>query len=607
MKISRLAAIVAIGLGGTAHGQVQGPELLSQNSSDWTPTDSPSNWRLGYFAVRWDNGVVTNGSRRHPVSLIPGKRYRAMAFGASGRSGSSTNPSNATIGIAVEGGLDRIPFAMNNLNTLYTATFIAGQPPHTAVISYHFVTLGAFMGGVARVEYFRLSQLFNVPQLDLPTGPLTVLTDCPAGDAATVDVPVSSLSEPDDPTQWQVSWGDGTSTPNPALNAIATHVFRLAPGEAERAFTVTLTGSNPAGEASDSLAVVVRRRSTVPPPVAPGSISACPSIPSTLSVQGEFRPTTTFRWQWRSRVGGPWIDVAEGLNTPPDPIEGPEFVATGVASRTVGLTLREAGSDPASSWTFRCLLDGPCGVIETAPAVLAANPASTRIVGQPIAAIVAAGQGAAFTCAATGTALTYQWRRNGTALIDGPNYGGVNSPTLLVRQVGASDQGTYDCLVSGSCGVVASSSVSLTCRPRFGVHPAGGVFVAQDSVTLTAELLNPGNSTYRWLRNGARLVNSRKYAGVATTSLTIATDDPNDSGRFSLEATSPCGTTVSEAADVVVVCPADFNADGGVDGGDIDTFFASWEAGQSSADINRDGGIDGSDVSSFFERWESGC
>jgi hypothetical protein len=58
---------------------------------------------------------------------------------------------------------------------------------------------------------------------------------------------------------------------------------------------------------------------------------------------------------------------------------------------------------------------------------------------------------------------------------------------------------------------------------------------------------------------------------------------------------------------VVVVCPADFNADGGVDGGDIDTFFASWEAGQSSADINRDGGIDGSDVSSFFERWESGC
>ncbi|MEY3230504.1 MAG: hypothetical protein RL689_593, partial [Planctomycetota bacterium] len=207
---------------------------------------------------------------------------------------------------------------------------------------------------------------------------------------------------------------------------------------------------------------------------APGSISACPSIPSTLSVQGEFRPTTTFRWQWRSRVGGPWIDVAEGLNTPPDPIEGPEFVATGVASRTVGLTLREAGSDPASSWTFRCLLDGSCGVIETAPAVLAANPASTRIVGQPIASIVAAGQDAAFTCAAAGTALTYQWRRNGTALINGPNYGGGNSPTLLVRQVGASDEGTYDCLVSGSCGVVASSSVSLTCRPHFGVHPAGG-------------------------------------------------------------------------------------------------------------------------------------
>ncbi len=53
-------------------------------------------------------------------------------------------------------------------------------------------------------------------------------------------------------------------------------------------------------------------------------------------------------------------------------------------------------------------------------------------------------------------------------------------------------------------------------------------------------------------------------------------------------------------------CPADFNGDGGVDGGDVDAFFVSWEAGDPSADVNFDGGVDGGDVDTFFVAWEAG-
>jgi hypothetical protein len=53
-------------------------------------------------------------------------------------------------------------------------------------------------------------------------------------------------------------------------------------------------------------------------------------------------------------------------------------------------------------------------------------------------------------------------------------------------------------------------------------------------------------------------------------------------------------------------CPADFNADGGVDGGDIGAFFQDWESGSLSADVNCDGGVDGSDVNVFFAAWEAG-
>ena len=53
-------------------------------------------------------------------------------------------------------------------------------------------------------------------------------------------------------------------------------------------------------------------------------------------------------------------------------------------------------------------------------------------------------------------------------------------------------------------------------------------------------------------------------------------------------------------------CPADYNADGGVDGADVEAFYTDWEAGNSQADVNGDGGVDGGDVETFFTAWEAG-
>jgi hypothetical protein len=55
-------------------------------------------------------------------------------------------------------------------------------------------------------------------------------------------------------------------------------------------------------------------------------------------------------------------------------------------------------------------------------------------------------------------------------------------------------------------------------------------------------------------------------------------------------------------------CRADYNEDGGIDGTDVQAFFADWEAGLVASDVNCDGGIDGSDVERFFAIWENaGC
>ncbi|MBL8999958.1 MAG: hypothetical protein JNK25_02335 [Phycisphaerae bacterium] len=59
--------------------------------------------------------------------------------------------------------------------------------------------------------------------------------------------------------------------------------------------------------------------------------------------------------------------------------------------------------------------------------------------------------------------------------------------------------------------------------------------------------------------------------------------------------------------EVVPPCIADYNADGGVDGGDVEAFFSDWEQGFAAADVNGDGGVDGADVETFFAAWESGA
>ena len=88
----------------------------------------------------------------------------------------------------------------------------------------------------------------------------------------------------------------------------------------------------------------------------------------------------------------------------------------------------------------------------------------------------------------------------------------------------------------------------------------------------------------------------------------ITTDTGIITGAFDT-ADLPAGMTLVYRSQEVVLtgfCPADFNQDGGIDGSDVDAFFASWESGDAAADVNRDGGVDGSDVGVFFSLWEAG-
>jgi hypothetical protein len=70
--------------------------------------------------------------------------------------------------------------------------------------------------------------------------------------------------------------------------------------------------------------------------------------------------------------------------------------------------------------------------------------------------------------------------------------------------------------------------------------------------------------------------------------------------EFDLEFTGNCGGSACPP------CAADYDNNGGVDGGDLAAFFADFEAGEGCADVDGNGGVDGGDLGFFFAVFEAG-
>ena len=103
-------------------------------------------------------------------------------------------------------------------------------------------------------------------------------------------------------------------------------------------------------------------------------------------------------------------------------------------------------------------------------ATVTVNP-TTMIASQPVLQNICETQNASFTVGATGAGLTYQWQEQiGAGAFNNISntgvYSGADSPTLVITgpPIGMSTN-NYQCIVTGTCGVVTSTPVSLTVNP----------------------------------------------------------------------------------------------------------------------------------------------
>lgn len=157
---------------------------------------------------------------------------------------------------------------------------------------------------------------------------------------------------------------------------------------------------------------------------------------------------------------------------------------------------------------------------------------AVSVQSQPAGAAVCDGATANFSVSVAGSApFTFQWRK------DGVNVAGATSSTLTLNNVTPADTGSYDCVITNSCGNVTSASAALTVDP-FVVSAEQTAFTqGVDPITLSVDQecgVDPVGYEWRELPSG----------NVVGTNATFTIDPPlRSSASFEVEVTSGSGSS----------------------------------------------------------------
>ncbi len=246
----------------------------------------------------------------------------------------------------------------------------------------------------------------------------------------------------------------------------------------------------------------------------PTNQAVCAGSPTSFSVTAS--GTGPFTYQWRKN----------GSN---------------IANAT-GSTFNIASVTASDAATYDVVVTGTCGNATSSAATLTVN-AATGVSSQPSSQTICAGAPASFSVTASGTGpFTYQWRKNGS------NIGGATSSTFSIASVAASNAGSYDVVITGSCGTATSSAATLTVNAvtSIATQPVNQTVCAGSPASFTVAATGTGPFTYQWRKNGSNI------AGATNSTYGIAAATAGDASSYDVVVTGTCGTATSNAAMLTV-------------------------------------------------------
>lgn len=244
--------------------------------------------------------------------------------------------------------------------------------------------------------------------------------------------------------EWQRSSDGGLSYGSVPGATSATYSLTTALGDSGALFRVHVT--NASGTVVSTPALLTVTPVVIAPAVTtdPSNQSVLAGDSATFTVAGTGQPAPTIQWQQR----------AAGATSPE---EGWSDVAGATGNSYTALSLATA----QSGTQFRAVLRNSAGIAASLPATVSVTVAAVEpsVVTAPQSRTTTAGQFGLFSVTAGGsTPLSYQWFRNGQALV------GENASEVLVYADPADAGSSYQITVqiSNSVGSVTSAPATMT-------------------------------------------------------------------------------------------------------------------------------------------------
>ncbi len=232
--------------------------------------------------------------------------------------------------------------------------------------------------------------------------------------------------------------------------------------------------------------------------------------------------------------------------------------------------------------------------------VLVPDVACATVLVQPEGRCVTSGSVAWLSAAfVSPVPLTFQWYKDGLPLVDGPDVFGATLPSLIIDSMSVAHVGAYSCVATAACGSIATVAASLRLPATLSItqQPQSQAVASTGSVTFSVGVDRSSGCAsplqFVWQRRDLRVADENApgawidlndggvVVNARTQAMTLLQALPGTVGPYRCRIADPCGCDpiFSEPADFSVACPADFNADGGVDFTDVEAFFERWENG----------------------------
>ena len=179
-----------------------------------------------------------------------------------------------------------------------------------------------------------------------------------------------------------------------------------------------------------------------------------------------------------------------------------------------------------------------------------ANAQTPSIITQPASQSSAVGGTIQFTVSATGGGtLAYQWRKNGSNMVNGVVSGaatisGATTTAVTLTTVTTNDQANYTCRITNSSGSITSSIASLTVvvSPNITTQPKSANTNVGSTVAFTVVASGTAPFTYQWYKDASPI------SGATLNAYSISGLFISDSGTYNVRVSNAAGTITSSNA-----------------------------------------------------------